>query len=285
MPAPSLLRNWLLACALAVVAVALAGMLFLRRPPPPDPAGLRAAPTEVAERSCGLPPFESVRAQPDAEAPPVILWASGDVRLYLDDAAAFSPPDAPQHVPVGEHTLRVEADGHAPFSLRLRFEAWTPVLLHAELDPVAGLTLVRVNAHCVSCPTALESLGRIEVRPPEGPGDPQVEAAAALRRGDWLTARTFLEQVPEAARDTPLFHRLASVVFVDTLETELALELLRALPGPRGDELRPLLERHQALFEEEVVRRREVQLHRWNRATERYGALVERYGVELPRIV
>lgn len=287
MPASSLFRNWILACALAVVAVVLAGLLFLKRPSQlPETAVQQSPPAGgAATTACGLPPFESVRADPGADGPPVILWASGEVRLYLDDEAAFSPPEAPRHFPVGEHTLRVEADGHAPFSLQLRFEAWTPVLLHAELDPRVGLTLVRLNAHCVSCPASLQETESISVRVRETPGDPMVDAAVALRGGDWLTARDALEQVPESERETAPFHRLASVVFVDTHATEAARELLRTLPGPRGQELRPLISRQEALFEEEEARRREVQLHRWNRATERYGALVERYGLELPKIV
>lgn len=281
MPAPSLFRSWLLACVLAVIAVALAGLLVLRRTALPS----RAEPSPTTEDAsvCGLPPFESVRARPDAEGPPVILWASGAVRLYLDDEAAFSSPEAPRHYDVGDHTLRVEAEGHDPISLTVHFDPWTPALLHAEVDPEAGLILLRLNAACVSCPLPSAHFQDIEVHPSQGPGDHRLEAAVALREGDWPTALRALEQVPPEQRETPLFLRLASVVFVDMRETGLARDLLRDLTDERGEELQPLLDRQLALFEEEEARKLEVQLYRWNRATERYGALVERHGAELPR--
>lgn len=287
MAGPSSLQRWRLAAGLTVlVLVALLALVFARKAPrqePTDPAPptARTRPTAMEAGDCGIPPLTSVRALPDAEGPPVLLWATGDVRLYVDDKAAFSSPEAPRHLAVGEHAVRVEAKGHPPYEIRVRIEPWTPALLHAELDPQAGLTLARLEALCVACPHALEPHARIATRDRTSAA-PLAEAAEALRRNNWLQAMTFLEQVPRAERGSRAFQRLASTVYADTNAPVAADRALRAI----GDaDLRALLVARHQLSAAEQGRRHDVQLARWNRTTERFSALVESFGKELPQAV
>lgn len=281
MAASSSLRRWrlaagLAACALVVTALAL---VFAKKSPAQPPAP--DAPIAPETGRCEIPALESVRAMPDAEGPPVLLWAAGDVRLYLDGKAAFSPPEQPRHFSVGEHTLRLEAEGHPPYELRVRFESWTPALLHAELDPEAGLTLARLEAPCASCPPALQPYEVIAISEPSSAA-PRTEAAAALRDNAWPRALSFLEQVPRAERRDRLFRRLESTVYADTNSSAAALRTLKSIDDP---DLRTLLDAHHRLVDAERTRRHAVQLARWNRTTERFSALTEGFGKTLPQAV
>jgi hypothetical protein len=285
MASPAPLQRWLLACGLTALALlAVTSALLIRQEAAGTPAPLPTQPGPTAD--CGIPALTSLRALPGAEDPPVLLWAEGDVRLYLDDRAAFSSPEAPRHLPTGEHTVRLEAPGRSPLLVRVRFDAWAPALLHAALDPVGGLTLVRLNAPCVDCPAALQPYDTLAQRPAGQPVDALLSGAAqALRDNAWPEALALLEQVPEAQRRSGLFLRLASQIQVDTASTEAARRSLASIPARQGGGLPALLARLGELEQQESKRRRDVQLARWNRATERFGALVARHGSELPQAV
>lgn len=280
MAAPSSLHRWRLAAALAATALLGIVLLLVRDARAPE-AGPPRAPSAVPTPppNCDIPALTSVRALPHADGPPVLLWAAGDVRLYLDGKAAFSPPEAPRHFAVGEHTLRLEAEGLEPYTLQVRFDPWTPVLLHAERDPIAGLTLTRLEAACVGCPHALQPYEAIASRAPEQ-STPLTAAAAALRRNAWPEALALLEQVPASRRQSRAFLRLESAVYADTYSSSAARRTLEAIDDA---DLRTLLAAHAKLYASEAQRRHEVQLERWNRTTERFAALMERWSKELPQ--
>jgi len=283
MAAPSSLRRWRTAAVLAACALFALLLAFVRagRTPAPAPASNTTLPatSETAE-PCGIPQLDSVRAIPEAEGPPVLLWAAGDVRLYLDGKAAFSPPEQPRHFAVGEHTLRIEAEGHDPYELRVRFEPWTPALLHAELDPEGGLTLARLEAPCVSCPPPQQPYTAIPRRSPPTAGSPLTLAASSLRANAWPEALDLLAQVPDAKRTSRLFRRLESVVYADS---HSSAAVHRALSDIDDRDLRALLSVHRALVDAERTRRHAIQLARWNRTTERFSALMEGFGEKLPQ--
>ncbi len=275
------LQAWLIACGSAALLLsATAGLLLQRRPAP------AVAPASGATDACGLPSVDNVRALPGAEGPPVLLWATGGVHLYLDDAPAFSPPEAPRHFTVGEHSVRLEAEGHPPLLTRLRFEPWTPALLHAQVDPGIGLTLVRLNAPCTVCPAPTRPVDRVPYAPStKEPTALLGEAASALRQNAWPQALAALEGVPPDARRSAHFLRLASAVHVDAWAQAASREALEALPARDARDLAPLLSRLDALTAAEDGRRHRVQLERWNRTTERFGGLVRRFEPQVPQAV
>jgi hypothetical protein len=306
MPPPRSAASWLLACAAAALLLLGTTVLLLlseRRaaapdapaaaalpgggpPPPAAPAAARTA--AAADVACpGAPPLPPLGGlPPGAESPPVLLWAVGGVRLSLDGAAAFSPPEAPRRFPPGEHALRLEAAGQEPLTLRLRFEPWAPALLHAQVDPGVGLTLVRLDAPCASCPAPVRRVESVAHVPTDAPADSLLStAAAALRRGAWPEALTALEGVPPRARTAAPFLRLASVVYADARAPAAARRTLAAIPARQSPDLPALLVRLDALRREEAARHARLQLERWNLATERFSTLVERFEPQVPHAV
>jgi hypothetical protein len=278
-------RLWAAACLAALAATA--GLAIVLKSRLKATAAIARAPQTAgrlpgdAARACVVPQAIPVRALADADDPPVILWAAGAVRLFVDGAPAFSAPDAPRHFKVGEHTLRAEAHDQEPIQTRFRLDAFTPALFHVQLDEGLGLTLARLGTICASCspPLDLVTLGFEEssVRANALLGS----AASALRRDEWAGAATFLSGVPRADRGTAVFHRLAAGIYLDGVEPDKARAEL-GLAAERGGDLRQLLAQFDGLGAKEKTRRKEVVRARWNKVTERFQALIGRFNAEAP---
>ena len=276
-------RTWLAACAasallLCAVVVWLSAGRTGRAPTPGlvrgAPPGLARAAKVDAGATCTGPVPTLVRAHPDAEGPPLLLWAVGEVRLFLDGEAVFSPPEAPRHFTSGEHVLRIEAEGHAPMETRLRLDAFTPALVHAQVDGAAGITAVRVGTVCMSCASPVSPL-ELGSAPTGEPMEPLMNRAAhALRREDWREAAELLRAVPVKARRTPLFRRLEAATWLAAAEPMRARAAAEAIRGPEAHELDRLLARLAELEKEEQQRYASVVLTRWNRITEQHAALL-----------
>lgn len=259
---------------LCVAGAALAAALVVGcadKPPQPAP-----------EPACDAPAEVSVRALPGAEDPPVVLWAVGEARLFVDGAPAFSPPEEPKHLAVGSHTLRAEAPGEEPLELRFQVEPFTPAVIHVQRDAGAGLTLVSVGAACRSCefaglaPELAPTASRAKV-PVLLAG-----AAAALRKSDWTRAAAFLREVPARERNRPLFLRLVARVYADTRQEEKARAALASIPEKDGNDLERLLGIHADLVRAERARRGEVLLARWNKLAAQFGALISQFQKDAP---
>jgi hypothetical protein len=182
--------------------------------------------------------------------------------------------------------VRLEAEGHAPLETRVRFEPWTPALLHAQADPEAGLTLVRLHAPCTVCPAPTRPQEVVAHVPTARPPHALLrEAAGALRRNAWPEAVAALEGVPPRERAQPLFLRLVSAVHMEGWAQAAGRRALEAIPAEDPGELAALLPRLDALAVVEQERRHRVQLARWNRTTERFSALVLRFEAQVPQAV
>jgi hypothetical protein len=277
-------RLWAVACVVALGATASLAVVLKAKLRARASAGADAGslPPKRPGTACVVPKAVPVRALPDADDPPVILWAVGAVRLFVDDAPAFSAPDAPRHFKVGEHILRVEAAGAEPIRTRFQLDAFSPALFHAQRDERLGLSLVRLGSACVSCAQPLD-LVKLDAEPSDvRPAALLDGAAGALRRDEWLRAAAFLRGVPLAERNASAFHRLASVVYADGLQPELARNELGAVPERQSPDLANLLSRWDALQTQEKVRRGEVVRARWNKVTERFQGLIGRFNTEVP---
>ena len=272
--------------AAALLLLLAGGLLLIRRSSlAPRPSAAQPPPAATPDAGCGLPDAVLAPVMPGAEAPPVILWAAGSTRISVDGSPAFSDPDAPKTLNTGVHTLRVDADGAHPFQTRFRVDAFTPALFHAQLDPGVGITVARLGSVCASCDVPVDEV-RLE---PEASTEPVeallAAAAAALRTDDWRTAAAKLRGVPPRARTGPLFHRLAAGLYEAVAQPDPARAELAALDDAGSNGLRPLLPRLDALAKAERGREREVVLARWNRMTERYGRLVQRFERVVPGAV
>lgn len=268
-------RSPVMWAALAGVALVLIGsfalLLIGRRAPSVPSANLRIAPCPALAQPIPAP-----------ESSPVILWAVGPVRLYVDGVAAFSPPEAPRRFAIGVHTLRAEAKGEEPLQTRFRVEPFTPALLHAQVVPGLGLTLVRIGAGCASCAFA-ESPPRLDPEPPRFPVPALLARAAGLLRIDqYASAADALAQVPPAQRHTLAFARLASAVYADGSQPDAARKLAQAAPPAEVKELEALLKALDALTAKEQARKAQAVVDRWNQATERFALLVSRYQAQAP---
>ncbi|MBX5481868.1 MAG: hypothetical protein IRZ16_08535 [Myxococcaceae bacterium] len=275
---------WIAACAGAalLLAAVVVGLSSLHRPA--LPRGETSRPVAEAHADAGaaagctvaLPSLR--RAEPFAENPPVILWAVGDVRLFLDGKPAFSPPEAPKRFPPGSHEVRVEAPGREPITATLRFSPYQPVLIHAEDDGDAGLTLVQVGAVCTSCEPPVVPLDSFPVpkkaRPKAAPDALLQSAAAALRTSRWQEAALALGALPPKARTGTLYHRLAAATWTGAVAFQKARAELSTITGPDANELDRLLARLAALAAEEQTRNARVVMARWNRVTEQHAALL-----------
>jgi len=269
----------LFALALAATAV-LAVSLKARRRAAATVRGPVAPPD--AGVACSVPAATPVRALAGAEGPPVLIWGVGDVRVFVDGAPTFSAPDAPKHLAVGEHAVRVEAAGGATLQTRIRVEPFTPVLLHALRADDVGLTLVRLGCGCASCVPALKPVTLDVVKAQASPADLLQEAARALQKDDWRTAAEALRGVPLRARASEAFHRLAAAVDVAGYQPDKARDELALIPSAASHDLGKLLGALESLEKAEPKRRLEVALARWNKVTEHFQALIARFGDQVP---
>jgi hypothetical protein len=217
-----------------------------------------------------------------AEAPPVILWAVGPVRLFVDGAAAFSAPEDPKALPVGQHTLKAEAPGQAPLTTRFLVEPFTPAFFHVEADAEAGLTLARLGTVCTSCEAPVAVVELSYEKSAEPASALLTQAAQALRADDWRTAAAKLRQVPARQRGLPLFHRLAAGVYEATSQPERARDELLAIDAAGSNDLRALMGRLEALQKVERARAQQVATARWNKVTERFARLVDKFARVVP---
>lgn len=263
---------WLAACAGSAVLLAAVVLLVARgraATPPPAPA---AAVTGTA--TCDLPVPVLSRARPEAEGPPVILWAVGEVRMFLDGRATFSPPEKPRHFAVGEHVLRVEADGHPPLETKVRLDAFKPALFHAQVDEGVGVTLVRLGSQCTSCDPPLTAVS-LDLAP-SGEAAPSLlrAAAEALRQDAWQKARGALQAVPAADRQGPLYRRLLASFWAAAADLQQAKAAALEIHDARGEELRGLIAQLEALEGAEQARYEALVVERWNKLTEQHASLM-----------
>ena len=226
----------------AALLLAFAGCAD-KPPPPPSP------PAPVA---CEPAPEVPLLALPGADDPPVLLWAVGGVRLSVDGAAAYSSPEEPKHLAVGDHTLRAEADGDEPLEIRFRVTPFVPALLHVQADEGVGLSLAFAGVTCRSCefanvPPALAPEPRALPARELLPG-----AASSLRRGDWRRAAGYLRQVPASQRKHPLFSRLAAGVYAATLQDDKARAALASIPARKANDLGRLLDALSSRFQKDA---------------------------------
>lgn len=234
--------------------------------PPPPPAAC-TAPTEVS-----LHPFSN------AEDPPAILWAERDARLELDGEPAFSPPEAPKHFKVGAHTFKASAPASSPMSSGFRLDPWKPALVFATTDEELGLVVVRLGGLCTSCKPPLVKPSLSYAKHTDTLIYLYRDAARLLRNEDWTGARELLAGVPMVSRTERPYLLLLAMFMTQTGQPEEAIAALRTLArrDPKGS-LSSLLDRFQALAEGEQTRRAETVLNRWNKVTDRYGALIAKF--------
>lgn len=281
---------WLaLGGAALAVSVGLGGLVLLRgrqaqapAPPPVEAPKPAPAPAPPPTPACGEASLE-VHALANAADPPVILWGVGGARLYVDDQAAFSPPEKPLRFTVGEHTLRIESPGAEPLHTRFLLEPFTPALIHAEKDEQLGLTLVRLGAVCASCEPPVSALDLRPARGPPATAPALLEAAAGhLRRDRWVQAVAALKLVQPRDRRSPAFLRLAAIAAASAGDLRQARALLRKIPAAQSNDLATLLPTHDRLTAEEQARRKDIHLARWNKLTEWFAAVAGRYQAEAP---
>ncbi|MGQ0506604.1 MAG: hypothetical protein ACT4TC_14925 [Myxococcaceae bacterium] len=269
---------WLTLCCLAALAIIASQVLGNRPKAPPLPPP-RA---ELDGGGCEVPAEISVRPNSTADAPPSVLVAVPPVKLFLDGEPVYAGADAPRQVRAGEHELRAEAPGEAPLVTRLRVDAFTPFLVHAERSPSpVGITLLRAGTVCVSCASPLNDV-KLDFRKQAVRAPALLATAAeALRKDDWANAAEALRGVPVKARKDPLFLRLASAVHSASLQPELSKQEAAA----SSVEVKVLLEKLDTLKLAEGTRRHSVLLARWNKLTERFGAVTQRFQPDAPGAV
>ena len=273
-------RLWAAACVAALCATAAMAVLLRSRA-----ATLQAKRARVAAdagRACVVPDAVPLRPLPDADNPPVILWGVGGVRLWVDDQPAFSDPEHPKHYKVGEHTLFAEAAGAEPLKTRFRLDAFEPALFHALHQPGIGVSVVRLGAVCTSCPEAQSPVSLAYERAEASPAALMADAASALRRDEWSRAAARLRGVPSSSRGGADFHRLAAAVYADSLASAKARAELEAIPATASADLARLLKQLDGLSKSEEARRAQVVRQRWNKVTERFQALIERFSAQAP---
>lgn len=290
-------HRWFLALggAALLVSASLGGLVVLRNrraqaaSPPPTTAAVAMpstststptsapppAPVELAS-ACG-PQRSEFHPLPDAESPPLILWAAGNARLFVDDQAAYSPPESPRRFPPGEHSVRIEAPGEEPLRTRIRVDPFTPVLLHAQVDPKIGVSLVRFGAACLPCDPVTTPVDLSPVRKP-GASFALLQAAAShLRRDRWAQAAEGIRRAADRDRSSPIFFRLAAITAEHGGQHDLARALLERIPPAESNDLAALLPAYDRLIAAEATRRKEVALGRWNKITEWFAVISARY--------
>ncbi|HEY8210021.1 MAG TPA: hypothetical protein VIG99_21195 [Myxococcaceae bacterium] len=278
-------HRWFLALggAALLVSASLGGLALLRKRRAQAPS--LALPVAAGSTNpLGLEPDGACGPQrtefhplPGAEAPPVILWAAGAARLFIDEQPAFSSPEKPRRFTPGEHTVRIEAPGEEPIRTRIRVDPFTPALLHAQADSQLGLSLVRFGAGCLPCEPPAKPVDLSPVRNPRP--NPAVLPATAghLRHDRWPQAAEGIRRASPADRKRPIFYRLAAITAEDGGQHDLARALLERIPASQSNDLATLLPTLDRLATSESKRRKEVTLARWNKITEWFATLSARY--------
>ncbi len=280
---------WLATCCVAALVIIAAVALGPRlrgggEPVGPEPVAA-AGDAGAAPSGCDVPAEVSLRPNVSADAPPVLFVAEGEVKLLLDGQPVYTPVDAPRPVPPGEHELQAVLPGEPPLKTQVRIDAFTPALFHARAFPDLGVTLARLGAVCVSCASPLNDVELTYAKQGVRPPALLRSAATAMRSDDWTTAASALRGVPVSERKGALFLRLAAAVHAATLQPELSRRELEAIPKQEAGELPELLAAFDALRAQELSRRHEVLLSRWNKLTERFGALTRRFEQDAPGAV
>jgi len=271
-------HRWFLALggAALLMSGSLGSLVLLRkrRDPsaPTPPTASRTAEPELAGGACG-PQRSDYHPLPDAEASPVILWAAGAARLFVDEQPAYSPPEKPKRFAPGEHAVRIEAPGEEPIRTRIRVDPFTPVLLHAQADPQFGLSLVRLGAGCLPCEPPAAPVDLSPIRKPS-PGSAVLLASAGhLRHDRWPQAAEGIRRASVADRKRSIFYRLAAITAEDGAQHDLARALLERVPPAQSNDLATILPVFDKLVAAESRRRKEVTLARWNKITEWFATI------------
>lgn len=280
---------WLALGSAALLLMVASGIAVLRRSARPRAAAAEVvtpdagvAPTRAAAAAvdaCGLP--ETVTLSGARAGAPVLLWAVAPVRLFLDDKAAFSPPEQPLRLE-GEHVVRAEARGEETLTTRFRIQDGVPVLFHAQVDEGLGITLVRIGGTCTSCEFKDVDVS-LEPQASAEPTFSLLQAAASHLRADrWRLALPRLQRVPQKDRAKVPYLRLASNIFQATADPDQALKHARAIPAARSNDLTMLLDAWERLRRAEDRNTPEGLLVRWNTLTERFGLAAARFAAEGP---
>lgn len=274
-------RNlWL---ALAVVAALAVGAFVVlvgkKKAPAPQPS---VAVVADAGAECNAPKTLALLPLPSADDPPVILWATGDVRMELNDELVFAPPDSPKTLKSSSHKLRVEAKTAGKEETTFRVLRQRPAFFYATSMPDVGLVLVRHGTLCESCdePTGTEQLQYAARK--DSTNYLLRETAKVLRQEKWTEARDFLAGVPPKDRQSEAFRILAAALFGQANQPTQALEQLESIAktNPKSP-VAQLISGFAALKASEEKRREKVLLMRWNKLTERYSNLVSRFEPEV----
>jgi hypothetical protein len=247
------MRWWALAAAAATAVIA--GVLALGQPTPPaaDPPPS----DEPVRPTCPPPP---TLPSPVGATASVVGLAPKPISLTLDGLALTH---APRKVPTGEHTLVALAPGFTGTRLRIRIDAFEPVLVDAAVDG-QFVSLIVLGAACVSCPPPT---GPLEL----SPGLPEPQAAEAfaesMARGDWKAGQHFFERLASGER-TP--RRLAALASLSghRLDAEVAM------PG--------LARQREALEATDAEARKAWLLERWNHLAETVATQARAFSDEAP---
>lgn len=274
-------HRWFLALggAALLLSASLGGLVLLRKrrdPAAPPPAGSKSLAPELAGGACG-PQRSEYHPFPDAEASPVILWAAGAARLYVDEQPAYSPPEKPKRFAPGEHAVRIEAPGEEPIRTRIRIDPFTPVLLHAQADPQFGLSLVRFGAGCLPCEPPVVPVDLSPVRKPAPAPTILLASAGHLRHDRWPQAAAGIRRASAADRKRAIFYRLAAITAEDGAQHDLARALLERVPPAQSNDLATILPIFDTLVASESQRRKDVTLARWNKITEWFAGVSAKY--------
>jgi len=278
---PKLKTWWLGLSAAAVLLLGATALLVLRGAPPPAPEQAAkelpdAGASPAAAQACDAFDSSKLLVESDKGEAPVLLWAVGPVKLYVDDKPAFSPPEQPLRF-IGEHVLRAEAEGQQPFVTRFRVDPHVPALFHVQVDDAMGITAIHLGAACASCELPSVDVALDFERSTETAFELLSTAADGLRRDKWPNALERLRRVPMKDRDKPVFHRLASSMYQDASRPEEARKQAELVPAARSNDLAMLLKELRRLEDEETKLRGRAVLARWNFVTDRFSVVASRF--------
>ncbi len=267
------MRWWMLAFLAAVVLLGATTGFFWKNRTKPPPTWSPPVPRErCKDVDAPAPPLVVA-----AETTPLILWAAGKVRLFIDEVPTSSPPENPTRFAPGEHVLRAEAEG-ASLVMKFRLEPYHPALFHLELTPGAGLTAVYLGAACVSCPPPGHVT--LDFTRTSATDDALLEeAATALRSGDWRAASARLRGVQPKSRQGVAFRRLVAHVYQSANQPALALQQLQKVTV---NDVPTVLAAWEPLSAQELTREGTHGLDRWNLITQKFSTLLERFALEAP---
>lgn len=221
-----------------------------------------------------------------ADDPPVILWATGDVRLELNGALAFAPPDSPITLKSASHKLEVDGQAAGREETSFRVLRSRPAFFFAAVLPEEGLVLVRNGTLCESCeaPTGSEELEFAARR--DSTNYLLKESAKVLRSEKWTEARELLRGVPPKDRKREEFRLIAAALFGQANQGSHAMAQLEALAKQKPkSSVAQLLQQFEGLKLLENARREKVLLQRWNKLTERFSALVAKFEPQVRGVV